>query len=203
MRRSIFALSFFVTTVCFGQTEFGIKTGLNISDIVMTNYINPDVESEFTVKMGLHAGLFMSSVVNEKFGMAAEVVYSNKGFRANPNINLHYITVPLLIQYKLADNIFAEIGPELGYLFSARSDNGNESGIYNNKFDLALDGGFRFNAPRLIFGVRYCAGVFSVREAIESFGLSGNEKIKYQNRVLQLSVGYKLFRLENPGRIDQ
>lgn len=203
MRLFIFTLSFFVTTFCFAQTEFGVKSGLNISDIVMTNYINPDVESEFTVKMGVHAGLFMSSVVNEKFSMAAEVVYSNKGFRANPNINLHYITVPLMVQYKLADNIFAEIGPELGYLFSARSDNGNESNIYNNKFDLALDGGFRFNAPRLIFGIRYCAGVFSVREPIESFGLPGSEKIKYQNRVLQLSVGYKLFTVENPATTDR
>ena len=198
MQRFTLILGLFVTTVCTAQTEFGIKGGLNISDIVITNYINPDVESEFTVKTGLHGGLFMNSVVREKFGMAAELLYSNKGFRAHPNINLHYITVPLLVNYKLADNIFAEIGPELGYLFSARSDNGNEGNIYNNKFDLALDGGFRFNAPRMIFGIRYCAGVFSVREPIESFGLSGNEKIKYQNRVLQLSVGYKLFTLESP-----
>lgn len=189
----------FSTAFSFGQTQFGLKAGLNISDIVITNFIDQDVESEFTIKTGFHGGFFLSSMINEQVGMAAELVYSNKGFKANPNINLHYITVPLLAQYKLRDNIFAEIGPELGYLFSARSENGNESNIYNNKFDLALDGGFRFDAPRLTFTLRYSAGLFSVREPFDIVGQSGNEKIRYQNRVLQLALGYKLWSIVDKG----
>lgn len=180
----------------FAQTDFGIKTGMNLSDVVMTNYINPDVEADLSIKLGLHAGFFVSGVVSDKIGMAAEILYSDKGVRGNTNIHLHYITVPLLFQYRLADNILAEIGPEPGYLFSAMSAHGNMSNIYNNKFDLSLDGGFRFDTPRLLFGIRYCAGVFSVRKPIEVIGSSGNEKLKYQNRVLQFSVGYKILRLE-------
>jgi hypothetical protein len=193
MSRLTFIFYFLLSSLAYGQTELGIKAGLNISDIVMTNYINPDVESELNIKMGLHAGAFLNSMVDEKIGVAGELLYSNKGFRANPNINLHYIAIPLLVQYKLADHISAEAGPELSYLFSARSKNGNESNIYNNKFDLALDGGFRFDGPKLVFTVRYSAGLFSVREALETNGTSGNEKIKFQNRVLQLSIGYKVW----------
>jgi outer membrane immunogenic protein len=181
---------------CFAQTDFGIKAGLNISDIVMTNYIDPDVEADLSIKLGLHAGFFVNGVVNDKIGMSAELLYSDKGVRGSTNIHLHYITLPLLFQYRLTDHIQAELGPEPGYLFSARSEHGDVSSTYNNKFDISLNGGFRFDTPKLLFGIRYCAGVFSVREPVELIGASGREKIKYQNRVLQLSIGYKILSLE-------
>lgn len=180
----------------FGQTEFGIKGGLNLSDIVMTNYINPDVESDLRIKAGTHAGVFVNGMVNDRIGMAAELIYSDKGVKGNNNIHLHYITLPLLVQYELTDNIFAEIGPEPGYMFSARSELGNESSTYNNKIDLALDAGFRFDTPKLVFGLRYCAGLFNVKEPLDGYIPPGVDKVKYQNRVLQFSVGYKLWILE-------
>jgi hypothetical protein len=196
MPRASFILFLLFTSACYAQTEFGIKAGLNLSDVVITNYINPDVESDLNIKTGLHAGFYLNGMANEQFGLAAELLYSNKGFQANNKIHLHYITLPLLVQYKLSETIFAEIGPEPGYLFAARSSNGNESNIYNNKFDLALVAGFRLNTPRMLFGIRYCAGLFSVRETLDNNLFTGGEKIKYQNRVLQFSIGYKLWAVE-------
>lgn len=181
--------------IVYGQAEFGLKGGLNVADIVMTNYINPDVESDLTLKLGLHAGVFVNGMVHERIGMAAELLYSNKGVKGISNINLHYITLPLLLQYKLTDRIYAEIGPEPGYMFSAESEYGNVANTYSNKFDLALDGGFRLDTPKIIFGIRYCAGIFSVKESVEQ-GVNPGEKVKYQNRVLQVSIGYKAFSLE-------
>lgn len=192
-RRLKLLLLLFFPTFSFAQTEFGLKGGLNISDVVMTNYINPDVESDLKLKTGLHAGAFVYGMLNERLGLAGELLYNNKGVKAVDNINLHYITLPLLVQYKLTDNIFGELGPELGYMVSATSRYGNASNTYNNKVDLSLDGGFRLDVSKLVLGIRYCVGVFSVREPIESID---GEKIKYQNRVLQLTMGYKLFTLE-------
>jgi hypothetical protein len=197
MGRFLSFLMFLIPVVTTAQTVFGIKGGLNIADIVMTNYIDPDVEGDLGIKLGMHGGLFVNGTVNDRVGMTAELLYSNKGVRGGgSNVNLHYIALPLLVQYGLTDKISTEIGPELGYLFSARSERENVSNTYNNKFDLALDAGFRLNTPRVIFGLRYCVGIFSVREPIETIGPSGNEKIKYQNRVLQLCIGYKLWTLE-------
>lgn len=187
---------FLLPGCALAQTELGIKGGLNISDIVITNYINPDVESDFQLKLGLHAGFFVTGMLNERLGMAAELLYSDKGVKANSGIHLHYITLPLLVQYQLTNHIFAEAGAELAYMFSSTSEYGNVSNTYNQKFDLGLDGGFRYNAPKLVFTLRYCVGVFSVTEPVETMGSSGVEKIKYQNRVLQLSLGYKLYTLE-------
>ena len=195
MIRSLTLILLSLPTLAVGQTQFGIKGGLNLSDIVMTNYINPDVESDLSLKAGIHAGFFVTGWVEERVGIAAELLYSNKGVRANGNINLHYINVPMLLQYRLNESWIAEIGPELGYMISATSDFGNASSTYNNKFDVGLDGGIRLDTRRMNFGLRYCVGMFSVREPIQ-FGSSGNEKIKYQNRTLQLYLGYKLWTLE-------
>lgn len=185
----VFAIAvLFVPCVAFSQTQIGIKAGLNVSDIVVTNYVDPDFESDLVLKVGLHAGFYLSGTMNERMGMVAELLYSDKG---TGDIHLHYITLPLLIDYKLSDRVSAEIGPEPGYLFSARSKYGNVINTYNNKFDLALDGGFRFNASRTFLSLRYCAGLFSVRNT-EAYAAPRNEKIKYQNRVLQFSLGYRL-----------
>lgn len=191
----LLGLLFLLPSGLMGQAHMGIKGGLNIADIVMTNYVNPDVEADLGLKTGLHAGFFLNGMMNERVGAAAELLYSNKGVKAQARTNLHYITLPLLLRYSLSQTIFAEIGPELGYLFSAKSDHGDVSGTYNNRFDLALDAGFHFDMQRLVFGVRYSAGLFSVRN-IESFNMPSTEKVKYQNRVLQVSVGYKLWELE-------
>lgn len=191
MRLSFFIL-ILIPTVGVCQATLGIKAGLNISDVVMTNYINPDVESDLGLKLGLHAGVFLSGDITESLGLSGELLYSDKGVNGGSNVHLHYITLPLMIEYRLTDHISAELGPEPGYLFSATSRYGNAANTYSNKLDLALDGGFRLDTHKMVFGIRYCVGLLSVREPVEVVGPSGPEKIKYQNRVLQLSMGYKL-----------
>lgn len=197
MKRPFILLFIFLPVLGFSQTEFGIKGGLNLSDIVITNYINPDVESDFQLKAGLHGGFFVNGMLSDRAGLAAELLYSNKGVRAaGSNINLHYIALPMLIQYGLTDHFLAEIGTEVAYMVSSSSEFGNVANTYNNKLDLGLDAGLRFDTSKMFFGLRYCAGLFSVTDPEEIMGPAGVEKIKYQNRVLQFSVGFKLYTLE-------
>ena len=194
MKRTRFLILWMVAVpagVC-AQAEWGIKAGLNVADVVMTNYVNPDVESDLTLKLGLHAGVFVASEVNDQVSMTAELLYSNKGVKGISNIHLHYIVLPLLIQYRLTERIAAEVGPEPGYMLAARSKYGSVANTYNNKFDLSLNAGFKFDFRKFLVGLRYGAGVFSVRAPLENSVYPG-EKVKYQNRVLQLSVGYRMW----------
>ncbi|HEX8040453.1 MAG TPA: porin family protein [Chryseosolibacter sp.] len=186
----------FLTSAAFAQTGYGIKGGLNISDVVMTNYVNPDMESGLNLKLGLHAGAYVTGMVNERMGMSAELLYSDKGVKGSSDIHLRYISLPLMMYYRLADHIFGELGPEPAYLFATGSKYGSVSGTYNNKFDLSLDGGLRFDAGNWLFGIRYCAGLFSVRDPEPLMAGTGKDQIKYQNRVLQLWLGYRLWKLE-------
>lgn len=201
MKRALYALFLLLpgllhASATFAQTDFGIKGGLNLADIVMTNYINPDVESDLRIKAGVHAGFFAAGMVSERVGMVAELLYSDKGVMAKSNIHLHYISLPLLATYKLTDKLHAEAGPELAYMVSATSDIGNASGTYNNKFDVSLDGGLRLDIRKATVGLRYSAGMFNLREGMNMVTAQGSGRVKYQNRVLQLSLGYRLMTLK-------
>jgi hypothetical protein len=198
MKKVLIVVILFLNTInLHAQLSYGIKGGLSIADIVLTNIINRDLESEYRMKAGIHAGIFAAIVLREKFSIDAELLYSSKGVKTfDSKINLEYITIPLLLRYNITPKFLAEGGAELGYLFSARSQYGNVSYVYNNNIDLGLDAGFVFNVTKKInAGLRYNVGLSSV---IEPFSISSNngvpngDKIKYQNRVLQISLSYTI-----------
>jgi hypothetical protein len=176
--------------------QYGVKGGLNLSDIVITNYINPDAESDFKIKPGLHAGAFATVHLNERIALSGELLYSNKGVTAGNRINLHYVNLPLLTQYKVIEKFLVEFGPEIGYLVAARSPLGNESNTWNNKLDIGLDIGMQCDiSDAMGLGIRYNAGFSSVIDSIDDTGSNSiptEETIKYQNRVFQFFIRYTI-----------
>jgi hypothetical protein len=154
---------------------------------------NPDAESDFRMKVGMHAGVFAVVKAGERVAIGAELLYSNKGVKAvDAPINLHYVSLPLFFRYYLTDNIIAEAGPELSYLVTVTSRYGRPTNTWNNKIDLGFDVGMLYHFSSKFFaGARFNAGFSSV---IENSGTNTlGEKVRYQNRVLQVSVGYTLF----------
>lgn len=187
-----------ISFLCFhslGQSiDFGMKGGLNIADIVINNTTtDPDGESDFNLKPGIHAGVFANADVGERVGLGAELLYSVKGVKAINNINLHYVVLPLLVRYSLGEKFIAEAGPEIGYLVATSSPYGNVNSTYDNKLDIGLDFGLQYNITNdFTLGMRFNAGISSVIKNPQ--GASQPENAKFQNRVLQISLGYTLFR---------
>ena len=194
--KAILLFVFLGTAACsLAQVSAGVKGGLNISDVVINNLIDPDAESGYDLKAGWHVGVFAIADVGTRTSLAAELQYSNKGVHAVTNINLHYVVLPLLVRYSIAGKLIAEAGPELGYMVAAKSKYGNVSNIWNNKIDLGLDMGLQYNIfPDMTIGLRFNAGISSVIE--DTPPSAQGEKIRYQNRVLQLSLGYTIFKFE-------
>jgi hypothetical protein len=194
MKRSgLFFLLILVTHGLCAQTHFGMKAGLNLSDVVINNAFDPDVEPAFQMKPGVHAGFFLSVEGSEKFGFVAELLYSGKGVRAFNNINLHYVAFPILLRYHFHEKISAEVGPEIGYLVSANSRYGNLNSTWDNKLDIGLDGGLQYKLGKLLCGIRFNAGFSSV---IRNAGSTpGGDRVRYQNRVAQLSLTVPLTEL--------
>src|SRR5688572_2760661 len=86
------------------QFIYGVKGGMNLSDVVINNVVNPDIESGYDMKLGFHAGGFVEVDLENKFLLLGEVLYSVKGVRAlGTNVNLQYVTIPLLVEYRIAD----------------------------------------------------------------------------------------------------
>lgn len=196
--KNVYLLLILITSpwLCTAQLSYGIKGGVHLSDVAITNYINQDVESDYNLKGGFHGGVFAASALSEKIQLAVELQYAKRGVSAIENINLHYINLSLLPQYRFADHFFVELGPELGYLVSANSRYGNVGNIWNNKLDIGLDAGIHAElSDKIGVGLRYYAGFSSVVDAGESRDINNfptGETIKFQNRALQLSLYYKV-----------
>ncbi len=176
-----------------GQMSYGIKAGINISDVVLNNMVDPDIESDYRAKFGMQGGLFVNTNFDDRTGLAIELLYSNKGVNVINNNHFHYIVIPFLARYNLDDNFVAEAGPELGYLVSARSKHGNINDIWDNNLDLGLDVGVQYDAHRWLIGLRFNAGITSVQR---NQGISPGDRIRYQNRVLSFALAYKIRVIE-------
>jgi hypothetical protein len=170
------------------EIRYGIKGGVNLSDIVLNKVVNPDLEADYKTKFGPHAGFFIDMQLDDKWSFVPEILYSQKGVKvAETKIHLNYVTFPLLLNYMATDNLRVEAGPEVGYLFLAKSKYGKVNDVYNNNLDIAVNiGGEYIFSEKLFFGIRFNAGFSNL---IDDNSASG---IKYQNRVVQLSAGYRI-----------
>jgi hypothetical protein len=175
------------------QIELGVKGGLNLSDVVINNFANPDLEPAYRIKPGFHSGIYFSVEGDNDVGLAAELLYSNKGVKAINTINLHYVTIPILLRYHFHELFFVEAGPEIGYLVNANSKYGNLNNTWDNKLDLGLDAGLQYRPGKIHLGLRLNAGFSSV---IRNTGSGANgERVRYLNRVVQFSLAVPLRQL--------
>ncbi|WP_221412604.1 porin family protein [Fulvivirga lutimaris] len=186
------------------QYNYGIKGGLNLTNNVV-NQQSTINDSKY--KPGIHFGFFASADVTENIDLQAELLYSGKGYRfvetafsESGNLRLNYLNLPLLVGYKATDVIRLSIGPEMGYLISATTKFGSDKidvgDKWDNKFDIGIAAGLDYTLNEKIFtGIRYSHGLTSViRNAYisDNNGNSTGERAKFQNRTLQLTLGYLL-----------
>lgn len=113
------------------ETSFGVKAGLNYSSIV------GDLTEGIKFRFSGHAGVFIESEFSDKFSLQTEVLYSSQGFQFSSdlqaiennaatfdendfrtNVQLNYLTVPILGKFALNDRLDVEFGPQFGFLLN-------------------------------------------------------------------------------------
>jgi hypothetical protein len=104
----------------------GIKAGLNLAD---QKYSSDGSTADTKVKPGLHAGLFLTAMINEKFAVQPEVLFSMQGskldidgFDGDYETFFNYIAIPVLARYNITDRISVHAGPQFGFLLSAETE---------------------------------------------------------------------------------
>ncbi len=175
------------------KVSFGVKGGLNYSNLAGQNSNKPIVR--------YHVGAFSEIKINPTFSFQPELQFSAQGFMSNvdlrqnaedpvltisDNIDLSYINVPILAKFNINNLVNVVIGPQIGVLVMAKSENwGDIKGLFNTvDFGLNLGGGLTFNS--LIIDLRYNLGLSEVpAKELLTFGTSS------KNSVVQLSLGYK------------
>ncbi|KOS06014.1 hypothetical protein AM493_08170 [Flavobacterium akiainvivens] len=157
--------------------NLGIKAGANFANF------NGDVDTDGITSF--HAGAVLELNIVPMFSVQAEGMFSTVGaeydnaFGAAEDINLDYISVPVLAKfYVLPNTLSFTAGPQFSFLVSDAGD------IFETKkFELAASGGVELKIIAGLFAqARYNIGLTNVNDST----VAGDVK----NGVFQLSVGY-------------
>lgn len=189
----------FLIVICFsslnGQIQFGIKGGWTGSWI--------DFEEKEMV-MGFHFGGLTKIPLTTTLDLQPEILYSTRGvvlpeyfFPFDLSIDLGYLSIPVLINYKPSQKLSLQLGPEFNALLVAKIESIGESRSTEpyEKIELGLAGGFAFElfknfnfSGRYIYGITPAFELFFTDVNGQSLGGSGKRK----NRCIQLGFNYML-----------
>lgn len=194
----------FIATASFAQFSGGIKAGANFATLG-----GDDVGDDAKMRVAFHFGLYGSYPLSDKLSLQPELLYSSVGakydfsesdpdfgdYSVDGSYQLNYLSVPIMLGFKLSENFSLQVGPQIGFLLSAKDkgdvkfDGGSES------YDDDIKDGFKGTDFGLNFGLGYSFGKMGV-SARYSLGLSSiadYEDSDLKSNVIQLSLQYKLF----------
>lgn len=190
--------------------NFGVKAGLNVANLT------GDIEDANSL-IGAHAGVFAEFKISDKFSFQPELLFSMQGakqkfseteiiagetytYTEESKEKLNYINIPLMAKYYAAEKFSLEVGPQIGFLMSAKNDyeytetyagvSYSESGSVDVKeFYKGIDFGLNFGVAydfteNLLAGVRYNLGLSNINDV-------GDSNYKIKNSVFQVSLGYR------------
>jgi hypothetical protein len=175
------------------QFNLGVKGGANITKIDGKSF-----KDEFLY--GYHVGGFAEIGLGKKLGLQPEVlfnqfqtrvdstfknVYQNAlNFSDNRDIKLSYLSIPVLVNYKVGNVLTLQAGPQFGILIDQNKNliqNGREA---FSKGDFSMLGGAVINISKLRIGGRYMVGLNNINDL--------DDQNQWKNQGFQVSVGLSL-----------
>lgn len=189
----IFAVSILSISASAQGIKFGPKLGANMGKIDGAGF-------DEKYALGYHVGGFVEINLSKKLGIQPEVlwnqvksdtvsgfsnVYKNLVNRNNfNNLQLNYLSIPVLLNYKPSKLITLQAGPQFGILLSSNKNllqNGQDA---FKKGDLSMLAGIQLNILKLRVYGRYVVGLNDISDV-------GNSE-KWRNQGIQLGVGIAL-----------
>ncbi|HUQ97557.1 MAG TPA: porin family protein [Chitinophagaceae bacterium] len=181
------------TQAAMAQFKLGIKAGTNITKIEGAAF-----KDEFNY--GYHAGAFVEIGLGKKFGIQPEIllnqvksrvdssfshIYQNAvDFNTYKDVKLKYLSIPLVLNYKVGNILSLQAGPQFGILM-----NGDKTLMQNGKEafksgDFSMLGGAQINISKLRLTGRYVVGLNNINDI--------GDQNKWNNQGFQLSLGLAL-----------
>ncbi len=184
------ALVCFISTATFAQkVQIGFKGGATMNKLSGKTF-----KEEFS--FGYHIGGFASLGLGKKFAIQPEVLFNQVNvdtsssfssiyhFNKLDNVQLKYLSIPILLNYNANKLITLQAGPQFGILMNKSNtflQNGQQA--FKNG-DLAMLGGVQLNLGGFKVYGRYTIGLNSINDI--------DNKDKWKSQAIQLGVGFKL-----------
>jgi len=175
---------------------FGLKAGLNFSTFNDAEILNPDMQTR------LHIGAFSRFLFTDRLSAKVELLYSMQGARADEfsifedyQVELNYLSLPIMAEFGITQNIRLELGPYIAVLLSNRQsfqelqENVEQIDVDNddtNFVDVGLGAGITYTANSGVgIGLRYKQGF------ADALGDDFFQDASGSNSVIQLSGYYQ------------
>jgi hypothetical protein len=180
------------------KVTFGIKGGVNLSNVYDSKQENFDTNAKF----GLAAGVFLGLPLSTYVGLQPELLYSQRGYKETGSLfdseftrTTNYLDVPLLLAIKPSPVLSILAGPQFSFLLDGKYDFKSDllSGQVKQDFDnedvrkntLCLTGGLDLNLENLVISGR--AG-WDLKENNKD---GSSTTPRYKNVWLQATIGFR------------
>jgi hypothetical protein len=175
------------------QFHIGAKAGTNIIKVDGKSF-----KDQF--RYGYHIGGFMEIKLSKKLELQPEFLFNqyattlDSSFKSiyqnvfNPsyqsNVKLNYLSIPIILDYKLTDFLRLQVGPQFGVLIDQNRTILQNGGDAFKRGDLAMLGGAELKLGSLRFTGRYAIGLSNINDI--------DNQDKWKTQGFQLSLGFAL-----------
>lgn len=186
-----FVALLFLANVSFAQFSLGVKAGANITKIDGRSF-----SDEY--RYGYHLGAFLTVPVGGRFAIQPEVLFNQlqtrtgnefrdlyqPAFDGNTNVKLNYLSIPILLNYKLASFLSLQAGPQFGRLIDRNQNLMTNGRAAFDKGDFSMLGGAQLSLLKIKLTGRYVVGLNNINDI--------DNQDQWRNQGFQLSVGLGL-----------
>src|SRR5579863_3762374 len=157
--------------VTSAQVQFGVKAGYNLANFTTSgdaSGMSAKSKSDFS------AGLLASLPLFSSCYLQPEVMYSGQGASGSDlgtdvKLDYSYLNVPVLFKYQHSTGLFAETGPQIGFLLSASFKEAGQSSdekasSQSVDFSWAFGLGYKLKNMPLGIDARYNLGLTNVNK---------------------------------------
>jgi len=185
-------IALLLTHALMAQFHVGIKGGANVTKVDGKSF-----KEQF--RYGYHLGGFAEIGLSEKFRLQPEVLFNQYATTLDSNykeiyeniinsdqskVKLGYLSIPLLLDYKLLGPIHLQAGPQVGILIDKNRSILQNGGDAFKKGDFSMVGGVQINLLKLRVSGRYVIGLNNINDI--------DDQDKWKNQAIQVSVGLAL-----------
>lgn len=174
-------------TVTAQKLHVGFKGGANINKLTGKSF-----DDEFS--FGYHVGGFFSVGLGKKFAIQPEVLFNQINvdtsgtfssvyqFKKISKVQLKYMSIPILLNYKPVKYLTLQAGPQFGIL-----TNKNRTVLQNGQDafksgDFSMLAGAQVNISHLNIYARYAVGLSNLNDI--------DNKEKWKSQSVQIGVGF-------------
>lgn len=180
--------------------QLGIKGGGNLTTFTGST---TGTYTEHSMMAGWNAGLFTNFWLGNHFAIAPEVLYTTAGAKikttssdnnqnvyVNNQLNLSYISIPVMAKVRFTGGFYLETGPEVNFNVSGGNYQNESVKSFTNNSEFAWGLGLGYQSPvGLGVGLRYNLGLTRV----DNVNQAQWNDVNWYNSGFQLDLFWTLF----------